>query len=337
MKKIAICFTENGIDVIKRINAACESKGLKPLEAHISMAAYQGEVDGFFKVEKSLFEWTGKHFQTGNALIFVGAMGIAVRAIAEYVKDKLVDCPVVVIDDNAQFVIPVLSGHVGGANKLAVILAEMLGAVPVITTATDVNDVFAVDQYAVEKNLTIADRQGIKKVSAKALEGRKITLSIKDYPPKEKVDVVIADETDAECSLLLKPKKYTVGLGMKKGKDPFELETFFLEILKDNNIATEDIYALCTIDIKEDEDAVISLRDKYRIPVLSFDRELLNKATGEFTASEFVRQNVGVDNVCERAASLGAGDSGEIIVKKTARDGMTIAIARRNAVVDGNI
>jgi cobalt-precorrin 5A hydrolase len=128
-----------------------------------------------------------------------------------------------------------------------------------------------------------------------------------------------------------------VGLGMKKGKDASELEAFFLEILKDNNIATEDIYALCTIDIKEDEDAVISLREKYRIPVLSFDRELLNKAQGEFTASEFVKQNVGVDNVCERAASLGAGDSGEIIVKKTARDGMTIAIARRNAVVDGNI
>ena len=84
------------------------------------------------------------------------------------------------------------------------------------------------------------------------------------------------------------------------------------------------------IDIKEDEPAILNLRDKYRIPVLSFDAELLKKAPGEYTASEFVRETTGVDNVCERSAVLGAGTGCELVLKKTAKDGMTIAIAKRS-------
>jgi cobalt-precorrin 5A hydrolase len=259
----------------------------------------------------------------------VGAVGIAVRAISGLPKDKLSDCPVIVIDDNGQFVIPILSGHVGGANKLAATIAELIGAIPVITTSTDINDAFSVDFFAAENNMNIANREGIKKVSVKALEDRKITLSIKDFPPKEKVDVIVADETDAEYSLLLKPRKYTVGLGMKKGKDKEEVEAFVRDTLDENGIDIKDVYAFCTIDLKEDEEAITFLRDKYRIPVLSFDKDILNKARGDFEASEFVLKTVGVDNVCERAAIVGAGASAELVSGKHVKDGMTLAIAKR--------
>ena len=284
------------------------------------------------RISSGLNEWTKENFVPGNALIFVGATGIAVRAIAGLPKDKLTDCPVIVIDDNGQFVIPILSGHAGGANKLAVMIAEVLGAIPVITTATDVNDAFSVDTFAAENRLSIANREGIKKVSVKALEEKKITLSIKDYPPAFKTDVIVADETDAEYTLLLKPKKYTVGLGMKKDKDPAEAEEFFLETLKSRDIDVSDIYALCTIDRKEDEAAIRNLRDKYRIPVLSFDKEILSRAQGDFEASDFVMKTVGVDNVCERAAVTGAGPGAELLLKKQAENGMTIAIAKRGWV-----
>ena len=80
---------------------------------------------------------------------------------------------------------------------------------------------------------------------------------------------------------------------------------------------------------KDDPWTGAAMRDKYRIPVFSFDRELLEKAEGDFTASEFVREQVGVDNVCERAAVLGAGPGAELILRKQARDGMTIAVAKR--------
>ncbi len=319
MKKLAVCFTENAERIIDRINEEGAKKGIEPVEVCVSP-------------DEGVDEWTRSNFAPGNALIFVCATGIAVRALSHLPKDKLSDCPVIVIDDNATFVIPLLSGHAGGANKLATLLADLIGAIPVITTATDVNDAFSVDTFAAENRLRIPDRSAIKKISVKSIEEKKITLSIKDYPPDETVDIIVADDTDRECSLLLKPKKYTVGIGMKKNRDKDDVETFFLRTLKECNIDHSDVYAICTIDVKDDEEAVNNLRDKYRIPVLSFDSALLEKAAGDFSASAFVKDTVGVDNVCERAAVLGAGVRSELVMKKKAEDGMTIAIAKRGSL-----
>ena len=329
MKRLAVCFSANGAKIIEKINKACEDKDIILLTCY-ALTSSEDIPDDFIRVSEDVYKWTSDNFSEGNALIFVGAMGIAVRALSGLPKDKLSDCPVLVIDDAGRFVIPVLSGHAGSANKLAEIIASLIDAIPVITTSSDVNGVFSVDTFAVENRLTIAEKAGIKKVTSRALENKKVTLSIKDYPPREPVDVIVADETDAEHLLLLKPKMYTVGLGMKKDKDPDEVEKFFLETIKQNGLDVSDIYALCTIDIKEDEPAVLNLRDKYRIPVLSFDAELLKKAPGEYTASEFVRETTGVDNVCERSAVLGAGTGSKLVLKKIAKDGMTVAIAKRN-------
>ncbi len=331
MRKIAVCFTDNGKQLIEKINTKSSERGISPVEAYVCSDNVDAD-GGFKKVLGSLTEWTGRMFVPGNALIFVGAAGIAVRAISGFVKDKLCDCPVIVIDDNGRFVIPILSGHAGGANKLAMTYADLLDAVPVITTSTDVNDAFSVDAFAVENRLNITDRNGIKNISVKAVEGRKITLSIKDFPPKEKVDVIVADETDKECSLLLTPKRYTVGIGMKKNKDSDEADDLFIRTLNGIGATTDDVYAICTIDIKEDEDALIRLRDRYRIPVISFDSALLKEAEGDFTASEFVEKTVGVDNVCERAAILGAGAGSKLVRPKESENGMTIAIAERGSL-----
>ena len=332
MNKKAVCFSRQGIETIRKMNRACLERGMEPAGAYVCMEGAAAP-EGFEKVTQGVREWTRSHFGPGSALIFVGAAGIAVRALSELPSDKLSDSPVIVIDDNGRYVIPILSGHAGGANKLACVLADLLGAESILTTSTDVNDAFSADTFAAENRLAIADRKGIRKVSAKALEGKSITLSIRDYPPQEKVDIVVADETDAEYSLLLRPKRYTVGLGMKKGKGAEELERFFLETLGEAGIGTDDVYALCTISLKEQEPALTALRDRYRIPVLAFDSALLQKAQGAFTASEYVRQITGVDNVCERAAVMGAGGSAELVLKKQARDGMTIAVARRRTAV----
>ena len=116
---------------------------------------------------------------------------------------------------------------------------------------------------------------------------------------------------------------------MKKDTDPKRAEDFILRFLGNNNIVMDDIYAVCTIDIKQNEPAIRAFCDKYRLPLLTFDAGLLNKAEGDFTPSEFVRQTTGVDNVCERAAFLGAGLNAEIKVRKTAEEGITAAIAIR--------
>ena len=365
MKKAAICFTRNGMAVIERMNRAAEAAGIRPAEAYVRMAdagscpgdrcSPAGKTEGedgsggfcssgktgsggtgedvcpgsFRRVTEAPEEWAAERFRERAALIFVGAAGIAVRAIAGSVRDKLQDSPVIVIDDEGQFVIPILSGHAGGANKLAAVLAELIGAVPVITTATDRNEAFSADVFAGEYGLRIRNREGIRKVSAKALEGKPVTLSVKNYPPKEPVDLIIADETDREYSLLLSPKPYVLGAGLRRNADPEQAERFWLETLRNSGISVEEIYAFCTIDIKEQEPAVRVFCDKYRLPLITFEAELLEKAGGNFTASDFVRRTVGTDNVCERAAVLGAGPGAELIVKKQVGHGVTAAVAGR--------
>lgn len=127
-----------------------------------------------------------------SAFLFIGAAGIAVRYIAPFVKDKFTDSPVLVMDEKGQYVIPLLSGHIGGAASLADEIADLMGAVPVHTTATDVQGKFAVDVFAKENNLYITDRRMAKEISAAILAGEKIALfdeydgcrNERDFPPE---------------------------------------------------------------------------------------------------------------------------------------------------------
>ena len=302
-------------------------------------------------VQESVSVWAGEQMAAHHALVFVGACGIAVRAIAPWITDKLHDSPVLVMDEQGQYVIPLLSGHVGGANELAVRLARELGAIPVITTATDLHDSFAVDLFAKTNDLRICNREGIAKVSAKVLAGEEITMSVPTgylavddtippgirlcaYPPAEKVDVLIADGTEEifrkeSAELLLQPKKYILGVGCKKNTDSAKLDSFLKKILDEQGIVIEQIAALASIDVKKEERCLLEFSEKYRIPFWTYTAQELQAVPGEFHSSEFVKSQVGVDNVCERAAMKAAGADGRICRAKQAQDGMTVAIAEK--------
>lgn len=129
--------------------------------------------------EYPLSEWTRNSFSKGNALIYVGAAGIAVRAIAPFVRDKAVDPAVIVVDETGKFVIPILSGHLGGANVLASRIADEIGAEAVITTATDRNNVFSVDDWARAQRMRVENVPLIKKISACILSGGTIRVESK--------------------------------------------------------------------------------------------------------------------------------------------------------------
>ena len=276
----------------------------------------------------------GDAFVDNEALVFVGAAGIAVRTIAPLVRDKLKDPPVIVIDEKGSFVIPLLSGHVGGANSLALEVADIIGAQPVITTATDVSGAFSVDVFARENELRIANRDGIVKVSSSALEGKPVTICIKDYPPEEPVDVLIADEEAAKglkdaAKIVLCPKRYAIGMGCRRGKSFEELRAFAEEVLRENGIDISEAGCIATIDVKKDEEGLKRLSQAWRMPLITFEAGLLARTEGDFSHSDTVLEKVGVDNVCERAAVLAAGKGSQIRVRKTARNGMTIAVAER--------
>lgn len=346
MKISVITFTKKGIELSKKI------KNTLPETTLFTKYGQYEKEEGISFVEKRLPEWAGEQFQKGQAVVFIGACGIAVRSIAPHIANKLQDSPVLVIDELGQYVIPILSGHVGGANELATLFSEKIGAVPVITTATDINHKFAVDLFAKKKGLWIVNKEGIAKVSSKVLAEQTITLSIEtghykeggklpegvkltDYPPTLGCDIVItSEEKDFLAALRLCPKEYAIGIGCKRGKEAEKIEAFIEETLEKNGICLSQVFALASLDVKKEEAGLLAWSEKKKIPFFTYTAEELGQVEGEFEASDFVQKTVGVDNVCERAALKQCGEKGRLAAKKYAHDGMTIALAKKEWRVD---
>ena len=179
MRAAVISFTERGREVSLRIRRILEREGIRC--RNFARERFCRGEEGLEVFAGELSAWSGDRFGDSEALIFVGACGIAVRAVAPWVRDKFRDPAVVAVDEGGRFVIPLLSGHVGGANRLARLLAGSLGAVPVITTATDVSGKFAVDVFAAENGCALSDRRLAKEISAAVLAGERIPL-LSDFP-----------------------------------------------------------------------------------------------------------------------------------------------------------
>ncbi len=278
-------------------------------------------------------------FHTGNVLVFVGAVGIAVRAIAPHVLHKTTDPAVVVVDELGKFVIPILSGHIGGANEFAVKLSSTLGAVPVITTATDLNQVFSVDSFAVKNNYHIKNPEQIKNIASSLLGGLPVGLcsdfAIEGQLPKGivlknsgEVGIYISFNGDLpfEKTLHLMPKAFHIGIGARKNTGPNDLEEFFLTTLMEHNIPVSCIGSISSIDLKKNEAAIVSLSHKYQIKFTTYTADELKQYAALFSQSEFVKATTGVGNVCETSAFI-SSQKGNMICEKKCLNGMTIAIA----------
>lgn len=343
-----ISFTEKGIGVSQRVAEVMRNDDVEVFTKY-SVAKEGNNLPIIRYVEESTLEWARKQMEEKHTLLFIGACGIAVRAIAPCVTDKLHDSAVLVLDENGTYMIPILSGHVGGANEIAVKIAAEIGAMPVITTATDINSKFAVDLFAKRNGLHIENKDGIAKVSSKVLAGKEIRIAIEQGHFEENVslpegivllesetminqaaDVVITTKDGEKGVLLtLKPKEYIVGIGCKRGKEEEKINQFILKNLNEMGISTEQIMAVSSIDKKKDEAGLIAWCRKQRIPFWTYTAEQLQKMQGDFSVSDFVKEQVGVDNVCERAALAACQYGGSLVYKKHAEDGMTIAIAKR--------
>lgn len=285
----------------------------------------------------SLRDWTEARFADSEALVFVSAAGIAVRAIAPFVKDKFSDPAVVSVDEAGRFVVPLLSGHVGGANDLARRIAALTNGQAAVSTATDVNGLFAVDQWAREQGLVLCGREAAKAVSAALLEGKPVSVRsawpISGTMPQglgtETAETGICiGPTTAERpfaqTLLLIPKAVTLGIGCRRGTEQAHLETAMEEFLDQSAIPAEAVRGLATIDLKRDEPGVLALAQAHGWPITFFTAEELAAETGDFPPSAFVAKTTGVDNVCQRAAQRAGGS---IIIPKTVCQGVTFAAA----------
>lgn len=322
-----ISFTRRGTALGRRLADALGGTLHAPgrFATEVGAAAYE-----------SLGAWTAEHWPVADALLFVGAAGIAVRAVAPYVKDKFTDPAVVSVDEAGRFAIPLLSGHVGGGNALAARVAELTGGQAALSTATDVNGLFAVDVWAMEQNLKLTDRTLAKAVSAALLEGMPVGF-FSDYghpcPPglgvgPADLGVWVTCRTGGcpfQQTLRLVPKYLTLGIGCRRGTEEVAIEAAVVEALTGLDRAA--VAAVATIDLKQDEPGLLAFCKTNGFSLTVYSAEDLAQATGTFTPSAFVQTVTGVDNICERAAALASG--GRIIVPKGAKNGVTVAVAER--------
>lgn len=266
-------------------------------------------------------------FEEKRAAVFISATGIAVRAVADYVKDKLSDSPAIVISEDGRYVIPLLSGHMGGANNLATAIADRLGAFKVITTATDISGGFQLDNYAKSHQLHIMDRDIIKQIADISLSKRYDALTENDNKAanNKHMSSKIGDDHDNPdhadgynedhvkeivkkliCEGSLKPKKYYLGIGCRRGKAYGDIRKAVESFLKDNEIDISEVAAIASIDVKKDEEGIRRFANVERLPFVVFSAEALRSLGDGFSGSDKVLDTVGVDNVCERAAVAAA-------------------------------
>lgn len=327
MTAAIFAFSRQGCRTARRIMAACPD---------VRWQSYTMERFGEADFSPITPKCYGDRFATSELLVFVSSCGIAVRKIAPFVHDKRTDPAVVCVDEKGTFVIPLLSGHIGGANALARKLADSLHATPVITTATDINKKFSVDTWATENGCAISSMKLAKAVSAAILEG--------DIPLKSDFPVVgnlpngvISGETGKlgvyltatnqepfENTLRLIPKGLHLGIGCRRGIEKEAIQAAVEQVFKENHLDFRAVQSAASIDLKKDEEGLLSFCEEHNIPIRFYTAAQLEAVPGEFTPSPFVQSITGVDNVCERAALAGAD---ELIVRKTACHGVTVAVA----------
>ena len=343
----SISFTANGSRINKRLHdyfaeagEVCESVALKRY----------AEEAGLLPLTVSLKEWCASYFSRADVLIFIGATGIAVRGIAPYVRDKKTDPAVIVIDEQANFVISLLSGHIGGANEMTEKLAGLLGAIPVVTTGTDVNQTFAVDVFARKNGLIIDDMTKAKEAAALLIDKKQVAFTscqpikgeihkkLCKNPAGADLEIAVTVKRDAsDKTLRLIPKVLHLGIGCKKNTPVETIEAKVSACMEADGFDWRAVKSVASIDLKKDEAGLIAFCKAHDLPFHVYSSEELKELTGDFTPSRFVGSITGVDNVCERSAVLDAvraeKDAGkdtegyEILRRKTAGDGVTVAIA----------
>lgn len=305
----------------------------------------------FWKVEESLSSWAAQWVPLLDGIIFISATGIAVRGIAPFVKDKKTDPAVVVIDEQGNYAISLLSGHLGGANLLAQKAAKVIGAQAVITTATDVNHTFAVDVFAKKNGLQISDMTLAKEMAALLVQGKKIPWGAGAgfvYPENQKIpEALVYQEGESPDGrkgtlwfllengkiLHLWKKTICLGIGCKKGTAEENIAVQVERCLEKEQIALEQIQMAASIDLKKEETGLLAYCQRKHLPFVTYTSQELQEAKGNFTPSSFVSKITGVDNVCERSASV-ASEGGVLIMKKQAAEGVTTACAIKKWSVD---
>lgn len=292
------------------------------------------------KEDKDLKSVTKEFMQELEGVIFISSTGIAVRLIAPYLKSKAKDPAIVVVDVNNNFTISLVSGHLGGANRLTSKVAKILNNTEVITTATDKMNIVAPDMISKENDLVIDDLKICKDVAALLVNGKKVYFNdekdiistpkgyIKEKEIRDDMILVTNKLNIQKKNNLLKlvRKDVVLGIGCRKDTDEKKLREFVLKVLEENNYDKRSVIKIGSIDVKKNEKAIISLAKYLGCEFITFNKHEINSVDEDYEGSDFVFKTVGVRCVCEPVIYL---MDAKVKVKKIKYEGMTLSIGEK--------
>lgn len=306
----------------------------------------QSVFGGVVEPKANFSQTVAQDFSTCDALVFVMATGIVVRTLAPFLQSKATDPAVVVLDQKGSFVISLLSGHLGGANQLTREIASAIGAVPVITTATDVQGVIAWDEFAKRNGLKIENLEVLKRISGALLEGETVAFC-SDVPlapdfaipqvavtkhPGSPYQVFVTDRMPQRqsegCRLLLRPQSLVIGVGCKRNISPEHLEQCLQTFLQTYGLSPLSVVTIATIGLKQQEPAILQLCQKYGYTLEIVPEEAIRDCSYPFEASAFVQEITGLPSVAQACSYLASG-CGEMLTGKVKYAGVTLSACRK--------
>jgi cobalt-precorrin 5A hydrolase len=350
-----IALTKKGVETACRISAA-----LNKLEIKNSLFSPEQCVQGWaMPLEMRLGEFVKEIFGKVDAIIGVMATGIVVRAVAPCLKSKLNDPAVVCVDVSGRFAISLLSGHYGGANELTRIIAREIGAIPVVTTASDVMGKISVDELARLLRCNIRNPDSLVAVNSALVNGKRVVLvlvgdvkipedMIVGYEIKRannaKEAVALIKNFDAGAIItegkvpieklpkpitVLTPKKIIVGVGARKNANENQITTAVNAALARVDVPLERVNGLATVDIKKASLSMLRAAKRLGLNWDFFSVDALRslKHEGLSPDSKLVKEKIGVGGVCERAALIAVGKNAKLILKKMKLNSVTVAVA----------
>ncbi len=276
-----------------------------------------------------------------DSIICVMAAGIVVRCVSGLCRSKLSDPCIVVVDEAGRHAISLLSGHIGGGNRLAEKVAEICGGTAVITTASDVSGHTALDLWAEEENLTVGHPERLAEISAKLLhkgvlhiyqQRRFIKTLPTDFRPctnRHDADIVIALTPKPTAGLQLIPRIRYIGFGCRRGATVDEFKRAVVDLAEMDGLDLRSVGGASSIDLKSDEAGLLELGNQLNWPLRFFSKEQISSVAVP-SKSEIVHRKIGVFGVCESAAMLAAADrarKGRLIIQKRKWERITAAVA----------
>jgi cobalt-precorrin 5A hydrolase len=350
LKIAIIAITGNGARLGARL--AAEMPGAELFIPGKYADSVETEITPYTEQLRSL---VNRLWQEKNGLVCIMASGIVVRLIAPLLEGKDRDPAVVVMDDSGKFALSLLSGHLGGANRLAEHCALVSGAIPVITTATDVHGLPSFDLLAKEQGWVIDDLSRVKILNSLLLEGREIAV----VDPSGEVERFVSGrgylcyysdfqsalrseaagylfvsnrEISPECTsanlLLLRPRNLVLGIGCNSGTEAGEIEEVVLSNLSRLALSLKSICCVATASAKRNEPGLLAFSGKYSIPITFYESSELNAVSIPSPPSRHAMKAIGATGVAEPAALL-ASQGGRLLLNKVKSGNVTLAIAEK--------